>query len=59
MRPERNYLGKVVPLFVMELETIRDSKGVSAVSADEARRLPDDRCRVTFGLYPVFLFFTF
>lgn len=59
MRPERNYLGKVVPLFVMELETIRDSKGVGAVSADEARRLPDDRCRVTFGLYPVFLFFTF
>lgn len=59
MRPERNYLGKVVPLFVMEPETIRNSKGVGAVSADEARRLPDDRCRVTFGLYPVFLFFTF
>lgn len=56
MRPERNYLGKVVPLFVMEFKTIRDSKGVGAVSADEARRLPDDRCRVTFGLYP-FSFF--
>lgn len=48
MRPERNYLGKVVPSFVMEFKTIRDSKGVGAVSADEARRLWDDRCRVTF-----------
>lgn len=51
MRPERNYLGKVVPLFVMEFKTIRYSKRVGAVSADEVRRLADDTCRVTFGLY--------
>lgn len=54
MRPERNYQGKVVPLFVMEFKTIRDSKRVGAMRADEPRRLPDDRCRVTFGLYSVF-----
>lgn len=56
MRPERNYLGKVVPSFVMEFKTIRDSKGVGAVSADEARRLPDDRCRVTFFFFSPFDF---
>lgn len=56
MRPERNYLGKVVPSFVIEFKTIRDSKGVCAVSADEARRLPDDRCRVTFFFFSPFDF---